>query len=175
MTVAAKEVDLLAKDLVRLLADLGGLHGEMAMHMRDKLEAIKQADADRIQSITARELLLADRVAEREGLRRQIAARIVRGLGLEAGEGQSPSLTELAEHFGEPRRSQLLVAAAGLREKLHEIARVQARTSLITQQMLKHLGAVLDVMRSGGVNTDIYSRSGTRQRSGPASVFEAVG
>lgn len=175
MTVVAKEVDLLAKDLVRLLADLGGLHGEMAMHMRDKLEAIKQTDSDRIQSITAREMLLAERVAEREGLRRQITARIVRGLGLDAEENRSLSLTVLAERFSEPRRSQLLVSAAGLREKLQEIGRMQATTSLITQEMLKHLGAVLDVMRSGGASTDIYSRTGTRQRSGPASVFEAVG
>lgn len=175
MSVVPREVDLLAKDLVRLLADLGGLHGEMAMHMRDKLEAVKQADSDRIQSITAREMLLADRVAEREGLRRQITARIVQGLGLDADGGQSLSLAELAECFSEPRRSQLLVSAAGVREKLHEIRRTQTTTSLITQEMLKHLGAVLDVMRSGGASTDIYSRTGTRQQSGPASVFEAVG
>ena len=39
MSVVPREVDLLAKDLVRLLADLSSLHGELAMHMRDKLEA----------------------------------------------------------------------------------------------------------------------------------------
>jgi len=173
--VIKREVDLLARDLIRLLGMMTELHGELAMHMRNKLAAIKQADSDRIQSITAREMVLADQAAEREGLRRQITARILEGLGQDTQAGRSISVTDLAEFFTEPRRSQLLVAAAGLREKLHEINRMRVTTSLITQEMLKHLGAVLNVMRSGPGQSDFYSRSGRREQSGPASVFEAVG
>jgi hypothetical protein len=40
--------------------------------------------------------------------------------------------------------------------------------------MLKHLAEVLKVM-CAGVGTDVYSRSGRRQNSGMAAVFEAVG
>ena len=170
-----REVDLLARDLVRLLGMMTDLHGELAMHMRNKLDAIKQADSDRIQSITAREMVLADQAAEREGLRRQITARILEALEQEAQSERPISVADLAEFFPEPRRSQLLVAAAGLREKLHEISRMRVTTSLITQEMLKHLGEVLTVMRSGSGGSDFYSRSGRRQQSGPASVFEAVG
>ncbi len=172
----SREVDLLARDLVRLLADLTGLYGELAMHMRSKLEAMKQADADRIQSITARELVLAERAAEREGLRRQISARILAGLGRAAEEPSGPPITigRMAEWYPEPRRSQLLVAAAGLREKVGEIDRMRTTVSLVTRQMLEHLGEVVKVM-CAGVGSDVYSRSGQRQRSGEAAVFEAVG
>ncbi|HPZ96630.1 MAG TPA: flagellar export chaperone FlgN [Phycisphaerae bacterium] len=176
MNVVSREVDLLARDLVRLLGDLAGLHAELAMHMRGKLEAIKQADAGRIQSITARETLLADKAAEREGLRRQITARIIKGLGVEDKNptGGPITLTQLAEFFPEPRRSQLLVAAAGLREKVREIDALRQTLSLITREMLEHLTEVLKVM-CAGVGTDVYSRTGQRQNTGVAAVFEAVG
>lgn len=176
MNVVSREVDLLARDLSRLLGDLSGLYAELSMHMRSKLEAIKVADASRIQSITARESVLARRAAEREGLRRQITARILEGLGMAAASpaGQPVTLTALAEMFPEPRRSQLLVAAAGLREKLHEVDQMRTTLSLITDEMLKHLAEVLKVM-CAGVGTDVYSRSGRRQNAGLATVFEAVG
>lgn len=174
--MVSREIDLLARDLVRLLGDLSSLHGELAMHMRDKLEAIKQADASRIQSITARETLLAERAAEREGLRRQITARMLKAMGAaeRSPSGELVTLNQLAELLAEPRRSQLLVAAAGLREKIHEVSRLQTTFSLITKQMLEHMGEVLKVM-CAGVRGEVYSRSGRRQQGGTATVFEAVG
>jgi hypothetical protein len=173
--VSDASVDKLARDLVRLLQDQMALHGELAMLMRHKLDAIKQADSSRIQSITAREEVLADRATERDGLRRQITKRILGGLGRDAEEHRSIRLTELAELLGEPRRSQLLVVAAGLKEKAEEIDRARVATTLITQEMLKHLREVLAVMTDGGERADVYSRTGQRQQAVSANVFEAVG
>ena len=175
MNVASREVDLLTRDLVRLLKDLAGMYGELAMHMQNKFDAMKRADSDQIQSITAREMVLAQRANEREGLRRQIARRIVEGLGLDSRQAATMKMTSLAAHFAEPMRSQLLVAAAGLKTTLEEIDRMRSKSAVVTQEMLKHLGEVLSVMRSGGKGMDAYSRSGSRERTGPAYVFEAVG
>jgi len=169
------QVDRLARDLVRLLTDLVGLHGELATHMRSQVEAVKQADSARIESITARQQVLADRLIEREGLRRQITKRILGGLGLDPAGYRSIRLSELADHFPEPRRSQLLVAAAGLKEKARQIERMRVTTTLITQEMLKHLGQVVAVMTAGGGQADVYSPSGRRQGLESANVFEAVG
>jgi hypothetical protein len=84
-------------------------------------------------------------------------------------------MTELAEHFREPQRSQILVAAAGLRARLEEIDRVRATTALITEEMLRHMQAILAMMTSGGASTGVYSRAGGRETSSRANVFEAVG
>ena len=175
MIVVSRDVDVPVRDVIRLLNELTGLHGELAMHMRNKLEAIKQADSDRIQSITAREMVLANRVSEREGLRRQITRNIVANLPLEPSTDKTPRLSALAEHLNEPLRSELLAATAALRAKLEEINRTRVKNELITQEMLKHLGEVLSVMRSGGKGTDVYSRAGNRERTSTANVFEAVG
>lgn len=172
----SREVDLLSRDLVRLLTDLGGLYAELGMHMRNKLDAMKQADSDRIQSITARETTIAERAGEREGLRRQITSRILAALGRAEtnAQGRPVTLNELAEYLSEPRRSQLLVAAAGLREKVHEIDRLRTTMSMFSKQMLEHLGEVVRVM-SAGISADVYSRTGKRMRSSVSAVFEAVG
>ncbi len=167
------KADKLALNLVRLLSDLSGMHAELIMHMRSKLDAVRRADSDTIQSITARELLLAGRIKEREGLRRQMV-RLIEG-NLELTVTGTTRLTELAEHLAEPRRSQLLVAAAGLRERLEELQRLQATNRLVTEGMLKHLEAVLAVMTAAGQSSEVYSPTGRRELARAANVFEAVG
>ena len=168
-------VDVLARDLVRLLSELTELHGELAMHMRNKLDAIKAAETDRITSITAREMVLTERAMEREGLRRQIARQILIGLGLSKSMSEPVKLSDLAERLPEPRRSQVLVAAAGLRTRLQEIEQMRVTTTLITQEMLNHIGEVISAMTSGGPSNDVYGRTGQHHGPAGAHVFEAVG
>jgi len=173
--VTGAKVNILAKDLVRLLSGMVEVENELATLMRAKLDAVRHADADRIHAITARETTLAGRLNEREGMRRQMTRRIIEELGLDPARHQAIRLTELAEYLPEPRRSQVLVAAAGLRDKLSEIQRMHVTATLVTREMLKHMEEVFAVMTSGGRSADVYSRSGQRQRTGEANVFEAVG
>jgi len=170
--MAKPTTDNLARDLVRLLSDLTGLYGELAMHMHDQFEAIRQADTDRITSITARQMTLADRVAERNGLRRQIARRLQQELGLRADPMR---VADLAEHLPEPRRSQLLTVAAGLKQQLASMQQLGLTSAMVTQEMLKHLEEILSVMTAGAPGGDVYLRTGNRQASSTAHVFEAVG
>lgn len=167
-------LDNLIRDLVRLLSELRQQHSELVELMRQKLEAIKRADSDLISSITAREQSLATRLLEREGLRRQIVQKILSELKVDRDDPKPIRLIELAEYLAEPRRSQVLVAAAGLREKVEEMDRLRITTMLVTQEMLKHLNEIMQVMTSGGL-TDVYGRTGQRQGSAGAHVFEAVG
>jgi hypothetical protein len=177
------KVDMLARDLVRLLQDLLGLHTELAGHLREKLEAVRRADANRIQTIAARQAALVARGAEREGLRRQLTRKLVEALGQsgikseepEGAEASRVKLTTLAEHLPEPRRSQLLGVAAGLRSVLEEIERLRAVDRRVTEEMLRHLGEVFAVITGGKIVSDTYSRQGHREGVKGANVFEAVG
>ncbi|HSW47333.1 MAG TPA: flagellar export chaperone FlgN [Phycisphaerae bacterium] len=165
-------VDNLARDLVRLLSDMTGTYGELAMHMHDKLDAIRRADADRITSITARETTLADRLMERHGLRRQMMRQLQQALGLGA---DAMRLTDLAEHLPEPRRSQMITVAEGLKKQLASMEQLRQTSELVSREMLTHLGEVLTVMTSGVQGGDTYGRTGVRQSTSMARVFEAVG
>jgi len=169
------KVDIWVRELVRLISDMTHLHDDLAGQMRDKLDAIRQADSDRIEAITARESKLAGRLAEREGLRRQLTRRIVNGLGLDGQVDETIRLTALAEYLDEPRRSQLLVSAMGLKEKAEHIERLVATTKQVTEAMLEHMQEIFTVMTSGGPTNGGYSRVGRRENAKAASVFEAVG
>ena len=69
----------------------------------------------------------------------------------------------------------MLVAAAGLRTRLQEIEQMRVTTTLITQEMLKHVSEVISAMTSGGPSNDVYGRTGQRHGPVAARVFEAVG
>lgn len=168
-------IDLLARDLVRLLSELAGVHGEMAALGREKLAAMRKADSILTQSITAQELSAAEKAAEREGLRRQITRKLLEALGVDVRRAANIRLGELAELLAEPRRSRLLTAALGLRSKVEELQQIQRVTALTANEMLKHLGQVVAVMRGGGLAAESYTRGGRRAANATASVFEAVG
>lgn len=167
--------DALARDLVRLLADLSGLHADLAALAREKLAAMRQANSERITAITNQEAALAERLAEREGLRRQITRRIAESLGLPRAQADALRVSDLADLLAEPRRSQLLTAATGLRQKVEELQRIQRTNVLITHEMLKHMSEVIAVMCGQGAAAEYYTRGGRRAQPRTASVFEAVG
>jgi hypothetical protein len=173
--VADMKADNWARELIRMLNEMSRQHEELAVLMRSKLEAIRRADSDAIQSITTQEVMLVNRVAEREGLRRDLVRNALRDLGQDPQKYRSVRITELAEYYAEPRRSQILVAATGLRVKLEDIDRIRVTTTEITEEMLRHMDEIIAVMTSGGPTTGVYSRAGSRELSGRASVFEAVG
>jgi len=168
-------IDALARDLVRLLADLAGLHAELSGLAREKLAAMRQADSERIAAFTAQETAIAERLAEREGLRRQITRRIAEGLGVARTQADRLRVADLADLLPEPRRSQLLTAATGLRQRAEEHQRLQRTNLLVTQEMLKHLSGIMTVMCGGGPAAESYTRGGRRAQPHTASVFEAVG
>lgn len=170
-----RQVDILSRDLVRLVGELAHIHGELVMHMRSKLEAIKQADSDRVQSITAREMTLAGQIEERNGLRRQLVRKIGAALKLEEEGIESMRFSVLAEYLAEPRRSQLLVASAGLKEKVEEFERLRVTTTLITQEMLKHMQSVMEVITAGIGGASGYGSRGQRSTAATSGLFEAVG
>ncbi len=169
------DMDKLARDLVRLMGDLLDLHGELAMHLRNKLAGARQADSAKIQSITAREKLLVERLAEREGLRRHLCRHIAVQLGWSEERRARIKLDELAAELPEPYRSQLLTAAVGLRNTIKEIERMRVTMTLVTQVMLEHLGHVLAVMTTGVPSGEGYMRNGRREGTTSSCVFEAVG
>jgi hypothetical protein len=175
MTNAAPQFDALVRDLVRLLGDLAGLHAEMSAQAREKLAAMRKADSDAVAAITSREMALADRLAEREGLRRQITRRIAELVGVSRAKADGLRVTDLADLIPEPRRSQLLTAATGLRQRLEELQRLQRTNALVTHEVLKHLSGVMTVMCGGGPAAESYTRGGRLAQPHTTSVFEAVG
>jgi len=178
-------------ELITVLAELKGLHDELLVVLRAKLDAMRRADAERMQSCGARERFLAERIRQREGLRRQLAEIVADGLGLHervgaetAGRQAKPTerrateaitVSRLAERIGEPRRTRLTVLAAQIREAIEQVDRVNRVVALVAMEMAEHFRRVREVMISAGIEQDVYLPTGTRARVGVSHVIDAVG
>lgn len=171
----ATTVDILVRNLVRLLDQQAELHGELASLMRELIEAAKRADIDAIQALAARQGRVLERATEREGLRRELTGQILDAIGLDEASQGGLRLSELAGHLPEPLRTEVLVAASGLKRRVQDIERVRVTAALVTHGMIEHLNEVLAVMTGGVVETDMYSPIGRRGSNVSANVFEAVG
>lgn len=169
------EVEQTVRDLVRLLDEMRELYGQLRTTIRKKLQAMREASIELLQSCTAREGFLAGRIAEREGLRRQLVERLAGRLGLAPAAARSMPVSQVAQHLSEPLRGRLLAVAAGLREQAEAVQTANRTAALATGSMLKHLRAVTDAMTEGGTESTVYSAAGRPEVHQAVRVFEAVG
>ncbi|HEY3242052.1 MAG TPA: flagellar export chaperone FlgN [Phycisphaerae bacterium] len=125
-------------DLVVLLDRLTLLHAELLGSVQDKLQQMRAGSIEGMQSGAQREQALVARIAEQEGLRKQLMDVIGRGLGAAGQRARSWTVSELADRLLEPQRGALLNAARRLRESIAEVARANRMAGLVAQEVLRH-------------------------------------
>ncbi len=172
---AEKVIESRSGELVTLLGELKGLHEELLRFIEQKLEAMRRADTEKLNACLSREQFLAQRIAEREGLRQQLVQLIGRAMDLTQDQTERLTVKDIADRVAEPRRGQLLGLAAGIRQTLQAIHARNQVAALVTDEMLKHFRQVYTVMAKSGPSTGRYSPAGTPATDRPRQVFEAVG
>ena len=165
-----------AHDLVHLLDDMRQLYDELQATIRRRLEAIRRARMDDVQSCTSRESYLADRISNRDGLRRQLVRTTASGFGISPEAATTMTLSNLAERMDEPQRGRLLTASAALRGAVEALRTIHRTASVVTLEMLKHFQAITDAVARTGCEPGVYTVGGRLSRSGAsARLFEAMG
>ncbi len=165
-----------AHDLVRLLDDMRQLHDELQATIRRRLEAIRRASMDDVHACTSRESYLADRISNRDGLRRQLVRTTAGGFGISSEAAATMTLSSLAERMDEPQRGRILTASASLRGAVEALRTVHRTASVVTLEMLKHFQAITDAVARTGGEPGMYTVRGRLSRSGAsARLFEAMG
>jgi len=162
-------------ELLIVMGELKQLHEELLTVLQQKLAAMRRADTEGLNSCTARQRFLVDRIRQKEGLRRQVVQLIGKAMGMPAERAADWPLRELAERLPEPRRGQLLAQAAVVREILLAIDKTNTVAALVTGEMLKHFQQVCAAMARTGQSTGTYSSAGRLNSEPPVGVFEAVG
>lgn len=172
--MATTSVDRRVEQVIAMLGEMKALHDELCMVVKRKLDALRRADVDAIQSATAREDFLARRIHECDGMRKQVMELIATSMGVARSHAREMTVSELADRVGEPASSRLVVLAAALRDRIRETAEANRVAALITQEMLKHFRHVYDVMATANQQPGVYTRSGSAAPRRAVSVFEAV-
>jgi hypothetical protein len=172
--MAQPQVEQRVGQLTQVLGEMKRLHDELAVVVRNKLAAMRAADADRLRSATSREEFLTGRLREQDGLRKQLLELIGATFGIDPKAARQMCVRDLADRVAEPMRSRLLGLAAALRERVTETAEVNRVAAVVTHEMLKHFRSVYETMARATASAGVYSRTGQTERCTEMNVFNAV-
>ncbi len=165
--------EAVARQLAECLAEMRGLYEELLAVLRRKLEAMRRADTESLNSCAARERFLLQRIAEAESSRKALTGDLQLRTGVTTRRPMS--ITRLAERIGEPGRSKLLVLADGLRRLVEQTNQVNQVAALAGKELLVHFRHVYDAMRAAERDTGTYDVQGVRAAGSAQRILDAVG
>jgi len=163
------------KDLVTLFDGLHKLHEQLLALIRSRIDAMKRSDVAAMQSLSEQEQLLAGRVEQREGLRRQLMDKIGEQCGLSSRAARALSVSQLAGRLDEPQRTTLQQAAQRLRGIIAKVAQANRVAGAISREVLTHLEWVFASVRPASEQPFVYSVNGQAPLANDARIFETVG
>ena len=162
-------------DLLKFFNVLVDLHDDLLALIREKVDAMKHSDIQRMQALTEREHALAKRIHEREGYRRQLMDAIGEQLNLPPRAARALSVSQLAGRIPEPQRSALLEAARRLRARVTRTAAANRAAGTIARQITSHLRWVFASVKPREDGPVGYSGDGVSVGCGGTKILDAVG
>ncbi|MBU0718320.1 MAG: flagellar export chaperone FlgN [Planctomycetes bacterium] len=162
-------------DLLTLCRGLESLYDELLITIRGKLDAMKRSDVGQMRTFNERERNLAQRIREREGLRRQLMDVIGAQLGLPAATGRALSASQLAARLEPGQSAELREIAGRLREKVTCVSSANRVAGVIARRITDHLQWVFAAVKPTGDKPAAYSGEGTITNLVQTTLFSAVG
>lgn len=159
------------KRLVGQLLDLRELHEQLLLAVRSKQQSMRRGQTSALESWSAREKFLLDRISEAEQNRREQVRKVSEQLNI----NDTPTVSRLAAAFDEPERSQLLVAAGAIRDLAEAIVQVNRVNDAVTREVLECFAQVRRQFAASQCDIGLYDLKGQRQLSGHVSILDAVG
>ena len=163
-----------ADDLARLLDRLAGLHEQMLSVIERRLDAIRAADLDATCACNDEQEVLARRIHEREGMRKQLMDAIGVELGLGAKEGRALTVSQLVRNLPDCLGEQLQTARDRLRGVMGRVAHANRVSGAVSRELASHLRFVFAAVRPASGKSGHYSPNGITKNVG-AGVFETIG
>jgi len=160
-----------------LLESLNGLmtlHHELTQVVHEKVRRMRRADVDALRQSAAEEQTLVARIAEAEGVRRQLMEKAGRSLGMSAARARAMTVRQLAERLPEPIRGKLFAMAQSLQRTMSELTRANRIAGMASGRVLQHLGNVLTAPE-GNARGETYASENSGSACEKRRLFEAVG
>lgn len=163
------------RDLVRLLDQMRSLYGQMFTLIDEKLVAMRRSDVAVMTHASTKERVLADRLGEREGLRKQLMDAVGEEIGLASKSGRRMTVSQLASRLADQEKTALLAAADRLRQEVAKVAQANRVAGVVAREVVSHLRWIFAAVRPCEEEPAGYSMSGVvvSQCAGP--MFDAVG
>jgi flagellar biosynthesis/type III secretory pathway chaperone len=157
--------------MIDQLVELRELHDQLLLAVRSKQKNMRLGDMDGLQSWSAREKFLIDRITETDQQRRVLVDRLAQEMNL----GEALTLTQLSEHLGEPHRSKLLALAGSIRHLAEQIHQVNQVNDAVTRGILDCFAQMHRRFAIEQCDIGLYDPKGQRKLVDRVSTLDAVG
>ncbi|MBI1367588.1 MAG: hypothetical protein GC162_02925 [Planctomycetes bacterium] len=133
-------------------------HEQLLLLVKRKQEAMRLAKPQLVTDCCAHENERVQKIAELEKRRQQVLGLLTQKL---APQSTKPmTLSEVAEHAGEPRRGRLLVMHRKLRALIEQIRRENDIARRATEGLLRHVTGVMQMVTAAVGGSGTYGRRG---------------
>ena len=163
------------RELIKLLEMMRERYETLLRLTRAKTDAMERVDLAAMRELDGREERLVRQLQEREGFRRQLMDKIGSSLGLSSQAARALSVSQLADRFSEPFRSNLLKAATELRAVTTRSVQANRMMGVVSREIINHLGWVFASVRPAESRPAAYTGDGAPVRFSNTRIFEAVG
>ncbi len=166
-----KEMTRQINTLVQQLQELRELHEQLLLTAHGKQRTMRTGDMSGLDSWSARERFLIDRIKQVDEIRRQDTAVMAKLLGFD----EDVTMTVLAEHLDEPERSRLLALAGAIRSTAEHIYQVNQVNDAVTREILNCFAQMQRQITATHCDIGLYDPSGHKRMSNHINILDAVG
>ncbi|MBN2447191.1 MAG: flagellar export chaperone FlgN [Phycisphaerae bacterium] len=140
----------------------------------DKLDAIRRADAKRLNQNTHSELKLLQQIAVNDQERNAVLARIAQALRRpELKQGRA---SEIAAALPEPTSSRLRARISGLREVALNLRKKNDLVARVARDLQTHIRDIFAEVAKSQMETAVYDACGQHERHAkPRMIVDALG
>lgn len=151
-------MDKFGQELLQLLKELLVAYRQLQAVASQRQEAMRTFDVERMNALLEQERPLTERLEALEKARRMLVEKIK----FFGGRGFEPTTSAIAAKCGEPLKTQLLVTAAGLRDAVESLNRVNRINSKVATTVVQSLARVLKIVTGIAQHAGLYMRNGKK-------------
>ncbi len=154
----AREMEALYNELMETLENLAGQLDELYLSMQRQQRSVVNRDLQGLHASIREQNRLARSVRSFEERRVEISRRM-------SGLDDPPSVSRMAESFGEPRRTKLKDAARRIRESAGRAEALKRQNAFLLEKARTLVNGQLKLfMEMARVNRNVYEESGRKSR-----------
>ncbi len=166
-----KDLKILFDALIDKLIDMRRLQEQMFDALSGKHKAMRSGDIDGLESWSAREKFLVEKITESESVLRKLTSEFGKKIGVEDNVG----LRRLAERISEPNRSRLLGLVGSIRMIAERVRYLNQINDEVTREILCCFSDIQRQISSAYCDTGLYDTTGQKKIAVPRGFLDAVG
>jgi hypothetical protein len=160
-------------DLLDVLSTLHELLNQLLELARDKLDAMRHADALALHRCAAEECGVLERLLDQEHSRNAALARLAQTLHW--NDPAPLRLADIAQRLPEPLSSRLRARTAGLRRTADELRQKNRLAAEVARHLHDHIRAVFEDLARVNQESVVYGPRGNHEQRTNQTWVDAVG